>query len=51
LLFGLLHQVSGSWTLSIVMLLVVSLAAIPAAVILRRHRYLEDDLAGRTRTA
>ncbi len=51
LLFGLLHQVSGSWTLSIIMLLVVSLAAIPAAIILRRHRYLEDDLASRSRAA
>jgi CP family cyanate transporter-like MFS transporter len=51
LLFGVLHQVSGGWTLSIAMLILVSLSAIPAAVILRRHRYLEDDLAARSRTA
>jgi CP family cyanate transporter-like MFS transporter len=49
LLFGILHQVSGHWTLSIVMLAVVTLAAIPAAIILTRHRYLEDDLSARAR--
>jgi CP family cyanate transporter-like MFS transporter len=47
LAFGILRQVSGSWTLSILMLAVVTLAAIPAAIILRRHRYLEDGLAPR----
>jgi CP family cyanate transporter-like MFS transporter len=47
LAFGILRQVSGSWTLSILMLAVVTLAAVPAAVILRRHRYLEDDLTRR----
>jgi MFS transporter, CP family, cyanate transporter len=51
LAFGILHQVSGSWTPSILMLAVVSLAAIPAAIILRRHRYLEDDLAARAKGA
>jgi MFS transporter, CP family, cyanate transporter len=51
LAFGILHQVSGSWTLSILMLAVVTLAAVPAAIILARHRYLEDDLAGRARPA
>lgn len=49
LAFGILHQVSGGWTLSLLMLAAVSLAAIPAAIILRHHRYLEDDLAPRVR--
>jgi CP family cyanate transporter-like MFS transporter len=49
LAFGILRQVSGGWTLSILMLVVVTLAAIPAAIILRRHHFLEDDLAGRGR--
>ena len=48
LAFGILRQVSGSWTLSILMLAVVTLAAIPAAIILGHHRYLEDDLVART---
>jgi MFS transporter, CP family, cyanate transporter len=48
LAFGILHQVSGNWTLSLLMLAVLTLAAIPAAIILRRHRYLEDDLAKRS---
>ena len=47
LLFGILHQVSGSWTPSILFLLVLSLPAIPAGIILSRPRYLEDQLAGR----
>ena len=51
LLFGVLHQVSGAWTLSIAMLILISLAGIPAAIILRRRRYLEDDLADRASRA
>jgi MFS transporter, CP family, cyanate transporter len=51
LAFGILHQLSGSWTPSILMLAIVTLAAIPAAIILGRHRYLEDDLARRVRRA
>jgi CP family cyanate transporter-like MFS transporter len=45
LAFGILRQASGAWTLSMLMLAVVTLAAIPAAIILRHHRSLEDDLA------
>jgi MFS transporter, CP family, cyanate transporter len=51
LAFGILHQVSGGWTLSIGMLGIVTLAAIPAAMILTRRRYLEDDLSVRARRA
>jgi CP family cyanate transporter-like MFS transporter len=51
LAFGILHQLSGSWMPSILMLAIVTLAAIPAAIILGRHRYLEDDLARRTKRA
>ena len=49
LAFGILHQVSGGWTLSMLMLAIASLAAIPAAIILRHHRFIEDDLARRAR--
>jgi CP family cyanate transporter-like MFS transporter len=49
LVFGILHQVSGGWSLSMLFLAVVSLAAIPAAIILRHHRFLEDDLARHVR--
>ena len=45
LAFGLLHQATGGWSASLVFLGVVSLACIPAAIILVRHRFLEDDLA------
>jgi MFS transporter, CP family, cyanate transporter len=45
IVFGLLHQASGAWSLSILLMVVVTLATIPAAIILTRHRFLEDDLA------
>jgi CP family cyanate transporter-like MFS transporter len=45
LAFGLLEQASGSWTLSICFLFLLSLAAVPAGIILSRGRFLEDDLA------
>ncbi|MCU1470606.1 MAG: transporter permease [Glaciihabitans sp.] len=48
LVFGILHEATGSWTPSIVFLLVLSLPAIPAGLILAKSRYLEDDL-GRQR--
>ncbi len=43
--FGILHDVTGSWTPSILFLVVLSLSAIPAGLILAKSRYLEDDLA------
>jgi CP family cyanate transporter-like MFS transporter len=49
LAFGILHQSTGGWTFSLLMLAVTALAGIPAAIILTRHRYLEDDLAVRAR--
>jgi CP family cyanate transporter-like MFS transporter len=49
LAFGLLHESTGNWAASILFLLVLSLACIPAGIILTRHRYLEDDLAHRAR--
>lgn len=48
LVFGILHEATGSWTPSIVFLLVLCLPAIPAGLILAKSRYLEDDL-GRQR--
>jgi MFS transporter, CP family, cyanate transporter len=50
LAFGLLHQATGSWSASIVFLLVASLSCVPAGIILTRVRFVEDDLA-RTKPA
>jgi MFS transporter, CP family, cyanate transporter len=47
LAFGLLHQATGSWSASIIFLLVASLSCVPAGIILSRNRFLEDDLARR----
>ncbi len=47
LAFGLLHQATGAWSTSIVVLLVASLSCIPAGIILTRSRFVEDDLAAR----
>jgi CP family cyanate transporter-like MFS transporter len=44
LVFGLLEQATGTWTASLAFLFVVSLAAIPAGVILSRGRIVEDEL-------
>jgi CP family cyanate transporter-like MFS transporter len=44
LAFGLLHQATGSWVPSLALLCVVTLAAIPAAIVLSRNRFLEDEL-------
>lgn len=49
LMFGILHEVTGSWTPSILFLLLLSLPAIPAGLILAKSRYLEDDLGLRVR--
>ncbi len=50
LAFGLLEQATGNWTLSLCFLFLLTLATIPAGIILGRGHYLEDDLA-RRRTA
>jgi CP family cyanate transporter-like MFS transporter len=47
LVFGLLHQATGSWSASIVFLLIASLPCIPAGIILTRPRFVEDDLTKR----
>ncbi|BDZ47686.1 MFS transporter [Naasia aerilata] len=47
LLLGLLHQLSGGWTLPLLLVTAVSLAAVPAGLALARPRMLEDDLAAR----
>ncbi|WP_210478947.1 MFS transporter [Naasia sp. SYSU D00948] len=51
LLVGLLHQVSGGWTLPLLLVSALGVAAIPAAIALARPRMLEDDLAPRSGTA
>lgn len=45
LLVGVLHDVSGGWTLPLGFLLATALAAIPAAIVLGKPRYVEDELA------
>jgi CP family cyanate transporter-like MFS transporter len=47
LVFGILNDVTGHWTVPLVFMLVISLSALVPAVLLSRHRYLEDDLARR----
>ena len=47
ILFGLLAQLTGGWTASLVFLLVVTLAAIPAGIVLSKPRYVEDQLVRR----
>lgn len=49
--FGILNQLTGGWTASMVFLLVFSLIALPAGAILRKPRMLEDDLARVARAA
>lgn len=49
LAFGILHQASGVWTFSLLMLAITALAGIPAGIILTQHRFLEDDLSARAR--
>jgi CP family cyanate transporter-like MFS transporter len=44
LLFGILDQSTGGWGIPLVFLCVVSLATIPAAIILARGHFLEDEL-------
>lgn len=44
LAFGLLEQATGSWTWSLCLVMAVTLAAIPAAFVLSRGHYLEDEL-------
>jgi CP family cyanate transporter-like MFS transporter len=51
LAFGILDQVSGNWKASLIFLLVISLAAIPAGIILRNPRMLKVDLARRAARA
>lgn len=45
LLVGVLHDLSGGWTLPMLMVLVVTAACIGPAIALRRPKFIEDDLA------
>jgi CP family cyanate transporter-like MFS transporter len=45
LVFGLLEQGTGTWAASLAFVFVLSLAAIPAGIILSRGRFVEDELA------
>ncbi|MEX1079406.1 MAG: MFS transporter [Homoserinimonas sp.] len=45
LLVGVLHDLSGGWTVPMIMILVVTVACIGPAIALRRPKFIEDDLA------
>ena len=45
LLLGLLHELSGAWTLPLLLGIALGLIGIPGAIILARPGTLEDDLA------
>lgn len=45
LVFGLLEQATGGWAASLVFVFVLSLAAVPAGIILSKGRFVEDELA------
>jgi MFS transporter, CP family, cyanate transporter len=45
LLVGVLHAVTGEWTASLWLMLLGVVPLVPAAIILRRPRYVEDEIA------
>jgi MFS transporter, CP family, cyanate transporter len=45
LVFGLLEQATGNWAASLGFVFVLSLAAIPAGIVLSKGRFVEDELA------
>lgn len=44
LVVGVLHDISGGWTLPLVFLLATALAGVGAAIALRSRRFVEDEL-------
>ena len=44
LVVGLLHQATGSWTPALLFLLGTMVVLIPAFVVLRKPRFLEDEV-------
>lgn len=44
---GLVHDLSGGWDAPLIFVAAISLAALPAAVVLSRGRFVEDELARR----
>ncbi|MGN6325511.1 MFS transporter [Pseudolysinimonas sp.] len=44
LLVGVLHAATGSWTASLILLLVALLPLVPAAIVLHRPRFVEDEV-------
>jgi len=47
LLVGVLHAVTGGWHASLVLMLVAMVPLVPAAIVLARPRFVEDELARR----
>jgi CP family cyanate transporter-like MFS transporter len=50
LVVGVLHEVTGNWTAFLVLMIAISLCAIPAAIILGRGRIIEDEVGGKSAT-
>ena len=48
LVVGVLHEVTGEWTAFLVLMIAISLCVIPAAIILGRGRFIEDEVASRS---
>jgi CP family cyanate transporter-like MFS transporter len=44
LLVGILHAVTGGWTAPLIVLLIATVPLVPAAIVLRRPRFVEDDV-------
>ena len=45
LVMGVLHSVTGGWTASLIFLLAVLVLIVPAIVLLRKPRFIEDEVA------
>ena len=45
LLVGILHAITGGWTASLILLLVALVPLVPAAFVLSRPRFVEDEVA------
>jgi len=44
LLLGFVHEVTGSWTVPFIVLVATAGLTVPAILVLRRHRFVDDEL-------
>ena len=47
--FGLVHDLAGGWTAPLLFLLALTIPGIPAAIVVGRRRFVEDELLRRPR--